>query len=440
MRRSLSTSARLSILGVLLLASASGDSRAQTPTPATAALHEVRTEGLKSLNPDQVIQLTQLQKDSQVGKADLQAAADRLLQTGLFAKVDYNYQTKASDLTVTFQLQEAPRVPVYFDNIAWFSDSELADAIRRKLAFFDGTLPDGGVVIDQAADAVKELLAARNINSAVEHELLASPIGEGNVQVFRVAECPFSIASVEFSDPSAAASHAVQQTLADVRGKPFSRMTIDLFLAEQLRPYYLQKGFLRAKLGPPEVRLSGDPGKKLPEQLPIFVPIATGPVYRWKDVQWSGNATLSTITLSNEIGLKTGDVADGMQIEAGWDRAREEYGHIGYLDAKVEPVANYDDQAHTVSYNVSIVEGPQYRYNTLMITGLSLAAEKKLQQNWPVESNAVFDKTAFEKLLTKLQTRPADIFGEIPMHYENVGHWLRTDAAKHQVDVLLDFK
>ena len=417
------------------------EARAQATAPATAVLSDVRVQGLKSLSADQVITLSQLQKGAQVGKADLQAAADRLLQTGLFAKVNYNFQTKAEELTATFQLEEAPRVPVYYDNIAWFGDSELNDAIRAKLPFFDGTLPDGGAVVDQAADAITGILTAHNFTVTLEHDLLASPIGEGNVQRFSVQQSPFFIASVDFSDPSAAASHAVQQALADsVQGKPYSRMTIDLFLAEQLRPFYIQKGFLRVKLGPPEIRLTGDPNKKLPDQLPIFVPIKTGPVYRFKDVTWSGNAILSTITLTNEIGLKPGDVADGMQIEGAWDRVREEYGQRGYLDAKVNPVVTYDDQATTASYAVSVVEGPQYRYNSLVLTGLSLAAEKKLQQMWPVQEGAVFDKQAFEKLLTKLQTRPADVFGDLPLHYDSVGHWLRTDAAKRQVDVLLDFK
>src|SRR5438874_9249820 len=32
--------------------------------------------------------------------------------------------------------------------------------------------------------------------------------------------------------------------------------------------------------------------------------------------------------------LKPGDIADGMQIEAGCDRVREEFGHHGFLDAK----------------------------------------------------------------------------------------------------------
>lgn len=437
MCRVLRTSFGVPVFAVLIL---SFSALAQTPAPATAALREIHATGLKALTEDQVIALSQLIRNSQVGKADLQAAADHLLQTGLFSKVDYTFKTVGEGLTVTFQLEEGPRVPIFFDNLPWFGDGELADVIRKKLPFFNGTLPEGGVIVDQAADAVKDLLASRQLNVSIEHELIPNPLGEGNVQNFHAEGGSFTIASVQFNDPSVSASKAVQQALLDVVGKPYSRMTIDLFLSEQVRPIYLQLGFLKAKIGPPEVRLTGNPNQKLPEQIPVFVPVISGPVYRWQGAQWSGNSLLSTITLSNEIALKSGDVADGMKMEAGWDNVREEYAHHGFLDAKVNPVASYDDQAHTVSYNVGIAEGAQYRYNSLVLTGLSLTAERKLQQMWTVSPGAVFDKTLFEHFLIKLQSHPAEIFGEIPLHYETVGHWLRTDPDKHTVDVLLDFK
>jgi Surface antigen variable number repeat len=414
--------------------------RSQTPAAATAVLHEIHTTGLKALSEDQVIALSQLAKNSQVGKADLQAAADRLLQTGLFAKVNYTFKTVGEGLGVTFQLEEAPRVPIFFDNLPWFSDGELADVIRKKLPFFDGTLPEGGAVVDGASDAVKELLASHQLNVSVAHELVPNPLGEGNVQNFHADSPQLSIASVQFSDPTVSNSHTVQQALLDVVGKPYSRMTIDLFLSEQVRPLYLQQGFLRVKLGPQEVRLTGNPNQKLPDQIPVFVPVVTGPVYRLQGVQWSGNSLLSTITLSSEIGVKPGDIADGMKIEAGWDAAREEYAHRGFLDAKIGPVATFDDRATTVSYAVTVVEGPQYRFNIMVLTGLSLAAERKLHQMWTTTPGAVFDKALFEQFLIKLQSHPAEIFGDLPLHYDTVGHWLRTDPDKHTVDVLLDFK
>ncbi|HTT33422.1 MAG TPA: POTRA domain-containing protein [Methylomirabilota bacterium] len=412
---------------------------AQSPDNQTAALREVHADGQKVLSEDQVVTLTGLVIGAQVGRADLQAAADKLSQSGLFAKVNYDFQTRTG-VIVNYHVEEAPRIPAYFDNIPWFADSELADAIRKKLPFFDGTLPDGGTVVDQAADAIKELIALHGLQVSLEHLVIASPSGEGNVQQFHVEGAGLQIASLEFGDSSLSASKFVQQHLPEIIGKPYSKMTIDTFLTEAIRPVYLQQGYLHAKLGPPEIRLTGKPAQKLPQQIPVYVPITPGAIYHWKEARWTGNVILSEFTLNGLVALKPGDIANGMQIEAGWDRIREEFGRHGYLDAKLDPVASFDETAHTISYAVTIQEGIQYRFGKMILTGLSPAGERKLHAAWPIASGDVFDKTKYEEVLTKLQLHQAQIFGELPLHYETVGHWLQTDPDKATVDVLLDFK
>jgi outer membrane protein insertion porin family len=424
---------------LLLLPSAACAASAQSQDNGTASLREVRTDGQKHLSEAQIVHLTGLVVGSQVGRVELQAAADKLVKTGLFDKVTYSFETR-SGVVVTYHVEESPRIPVYFDNIPWFADSELADAIRKKLPFFDGTLPEAGGAVDQAADAVKELIASHGLQVSLEHQLIANPTGDGNVQQFKIDGAALRIEKLEFSDPSLLESKAVQQHLTEILGKPYSRMTIDLLLAEAIRPIYLQKGLLRAKLGPPEVRLTGNPNQKLPEQIPVFVPIIPGDVYNWKETHWTGNVVVSEFTLNGLFGLKAGDVADGMKIEASWDRVREEFGHHGYLDAKVEPAPSFDESAHTVSYNVTVHEGPQYHFGKMVLTGLSPAAERKLHSSWPIAQGDIFDKTKYEEILTKLQGHEEQIFGELPLHYESVGHWLQTDANSSTVDVLLDFK
>src|SRR6202030_4650915 len=138
------------------------------PAPAaTAQLREIRTDGLKSLPERQAAALTGLQIGAQVGKDDLQAAADKLVQCGLFAKVKYNFQSRMDGVAVTFHVEEAPRVPTYFDNLPWFADSELNDAIRAKLPFYDGTLPEAGSVVDRAGDALGQFLVTHGLQAAV---------------------------------------------------------------------------------------------------------------------------------------------------------------------------------------------------------------------------------------------------------------------------------
>jgi len=408
--------------------------------PQTATLKQIHADGLKSLSEQQVADLSGLSIGSQVGRNDLQEAANLLLRSGLFAKVNYKFDTHNDDVAVTFHLEENPRLPVSYDNFPWFADVELTDAVRKALPFYDGTLPEGGTVVDLAGNALASFMDAHGLKAEVEHFVLANPLIDSSEQQFQLQGVTQRIASIDFSDPTLKDNLAVQQHLSEIRGKPYSRLAIDVFLAESIRPVYLQLGYLRAKIGPAEVRLSGNPNQKFPEDIPVYVPCVPGSVYHWKEAQWNGNNALSSETLKRTVGLNPGDLADGMKIEGGWDRIREAYGHLGYLDAKLSPVPSYDDQGHTVSYTVGVVEGKQYHYHDMVITGMSAAGERRMRDAWPLKPGEVMDKTAFEQYLLRLEAHRESIFHELPVHYDSVGHWLQTDTDKGTVDVLLDFK
>jgi outer membrane protein assembly factor BamA len=406
----------------------------------TATLREIHVEGLKVLAEAQFVQLTGLTIGSQVGRKDLQDSADILVRSGLFGKVNYSFATPQDAVILTFKVEENPRLKVSYDNFPWFADSELTDAIHAALPFYDGTLPEGGTVVDLAGNSLSAFLIAKGTAATIVHEVVVNPLGDGSLQQFHEEGISPRIASIEFSDPNLTENLSVKQHLPELRGKAYSRMAIDIFLAEAIRPVYQEMGNLRATLGPAEVRLSGDPNQKLPEEIPVFVPCKPGPVYQWQGASWSGNNALSSSTLTSAMGMKEGDVANGVKIEGGLDRVREEYGHIGYLEAKVAAEAVYDEQAKKVSYKVTITEGTQFHFNTMVITGMSFGGERLIQEAWPQKPGDVFDKKIFDDLLIRLQLHRDTVFKQVPIHYDTVGHWLQTDAAGGTVDVLLDFK
>jgi outer membrane protein assembly factor BamA len=406
----------------------------------TATLKAIHAEGMKTLSEEQIAALSGLNVGSEVSRNDLQEAANLLLRSGLFAKANFKFDTHNNDVTLTFHVEENPRMAVAYDNFPWFDDSELTDAIRKDLPFYDGTLPEAGTVVELAGNALASFLTEHGLKAEIQHNVLANPLIDASEQQFVLTGVTQTIASLDFSDSHLTTSLAVRQHLSEILGKPYSRLTIDVFLAEAIRPIYLQNGYLRAKLGPAQVRLSGNPNKKFPEAIPVYVPCAPGAIYRWKDAQWQGNSALSSETLMRAMKLNPGDVADGMAITGGWDRVREEYGHIGYLEAKVEPVASYDDQAHTVSYTVAITEGKQYRYHDMTITGMSATGERMIREAWPLKPGDVMDRTQFERFLLQLESHREAIFKDLPVHYDNVGHWLQTDPEKGTVEALLDFK
>src|SRR5579864_380046 len=80
---------------------------AQTQDNGTASLREVHVDGQKHLSEAQIAALTGLVAGTQVGRSDLQAAADRLVQTGLFSKVSYNFETRVG-VVATYHVEESP--------------------------------------------------------------------------------------------------------------------------------------------------------------------------------------------------------------------------------------------------------------------------------------------------------------------------------------------
>jgi hypothetical protein len=353
--------------------------------------------------------------------------------------VNFRFTAKNSRATVNFELEDAPIMPVMFENFPWFTDQELSDEIRRAVPLFDGGAPRGGSLIDEITAALSAKLASRGIKANIEHTLLTEPSSSEEIMQFRQDSADFTIASLSFGDSGAQNSEKLHDRVSDLIGKKFSRFAIELFENEQLRPIYLSAGQIRVKFGAPVVHLNGD-GQQGQSTVDVQIPVEPGQVFRLSSAAWSGNMAIDAATLSRLVSVKPGDLADGMKLASGWQQIELEYGHRGYLDAKITPVPKFDDASGTVRYDVNIVEGPQYRMGELVITGLSLDAERRLRNAWRLAPGQVFDKTFLDSTLSKLEKPTVAIFGDLPVHYAQMGHLLRADPQSHVIDVLIDFR
>lgn len=406
----------------------------------TSKIAEISVTGTRKFPIEQIVSASGLKPGDVVTAEQIRGAADSLAALGLFSTVNYRFSSKGNAISLEFQVREAPTVPVSFDNFPWFTDSEIAEAVRREVGLFTGEAPESGTMLDEITDAIEKLLSSRKIQGTIAHQLIAPPAGDGMIMQFRVEGPGIKIHSVQFGDPVAADSERLKDRLSDLESQPYSRFAIEVFENEQVRPLYVSKGRLRAQIGPPQPRLAANPDAPGGSTVEINIPISPGPVYLWKSESWHGNTAVSSASLDELIGMRPGDVADGTRIEEAWQNIESEYGKHGYLDVKLTQQPDYDDTAHRISYRVNIAEGPQYHMGEMIITGLSLDAEKRLRNTWQLPSGQVFDNGYFEKLLKVLAKPSHEIFGDIPVHYTECGHWLRSNTDRRTVDVLLDFK
>jgi outer membrane protein assembly factor BamA len=409
-------------------------------SPPSFVVSEVHASGSHRYSDAQISTTARLKPGDPVDHDKLQEIADRLAQLGVFSRVNFRFTAKDGKATVTFELQDAATVPVMFENFPWFTDQELSEEIRRAVPLFDGSAPSGGSLLDQITEALSAKLASRGIKANVEHALVAQPSSDGEIMQFRQDGPIFTVSSVQFNDWLAQNSEKLHDRVSDLVGKTFSRFAIEVFENEQVRPIYLSAGQLRVKFGAPLLPLSDASGGNASSTVIVQIPIEPGPVSHISGVRWSGNMAIDDAALSRLVTVKAGDLANGMRLAAGWQQVELEYGHRGYLDAKVSPVPQFDDANGTVRYEVKIVEGPQYRMGELVITGLSVDAERALRNNWRLAPGQIFDKTYLDSMLAKLEKPTVAIFGELPVHYGQMGHLLRPNDQNHVIDVLIDFQ
>jgi outer membrane protein assembly factor BamA len=396
----------------------------------TSRLAEVRVTGSTKFTSEQIVAATDLHIGSQVGQGAFQQAADKLAKCGRFTNVQYRFGDAEAGVRAEFQVADAPSVPIWFDNFPWFTDAELIAALRSSVPLFDGTAPEGGSLLDDITDALQLQIGKLGIHNTVSYALITAPGTEERVQQFRVDDENLNVASIEFSDALAQNDRGLHSRLTDVVGPKYSRTALALFEFEQVRPLYISHGYTRVKFGAPATKVAGS-------SVSITVPVDPGPVFTWRAPTWTGATIFGPLELATMIPLHDGDVADGMKIERGWQAVSDAYAVRGYLDVSLSPVPHFEESAKTVTYAVSITEGPQYHMGKLALTGLSTEGEKRIRGAWKIPEGAAFSRAVYEEFI---RNGIREAFSGLPFHYEKIGRFLQEDPKDGTVDVLIDFQ
>ncbi len=431
MRRPVTRQILLVIVGIFLLA---------VPLAAqTGKLSQIKVTGSKRFPEADIAAASGLKTGGTIVREDIQAGANQLAELGPFANVRYRFTSQGENVTLEFTLEDAPTVPVLFDNFTLFTDEQLTQVVKDAVVLFDGTAPEQGSILDEMTEALHQFLLKRGIQATVERTFLAGPGDSGMIQRFEMKGVTgLKVSAVQYGDTLAAESNRLSVPVRDLIGKPFSRFAAEIFANEQVRPLYLSRGHLRVKFGTPEARFTGNPTQGLPDTVVVFLPITPGPAYRWSGVTWVGNTVFIPQALVDFMGFAPDEPADGLKVQAGWNRVKNEYGRHGFLDATVEAEPVFDDSTAHVKYRARVTEGSQYRMGQLVITGLSLAAERMLIAAWHIPGGELFDKIYFDDFLEN-QVRNKKLFGEYVVHFDRVGDLLQTNPQRKTVDVMLDF-
>src|SRR5258706_1384477 len=247
--------ALVTILPALLLVSNS-PCFAQKPV----ILRRIEFVGLKKLSSQQVINASGLKVGNTIKPEVFDGAADKLMQSGMFRKLGYKLHTADDEATVIFEVEEASRnLPVVFENFVWFSEAEIARAIRQDVPFFDGTAPEAGTTTDKIAAALQRLLVQKRLPGRVEHMPYVD-LAKGTQEImFTVEGVKIRVCSLHFPGAAAIPEADLIKASQALLKSDYSRKDASGFANYTLFPLYRHLGHLRAQFQQPTANLEESP-------------------------------------------------------------------------------------------------------------------------------------------------------------------------------------
>ncbi|HEV7396846.1 MAG TPA: POTRA domain-containing protein [Pyrinomonadaceae bacterium] len=393
---------------------------AQQPAALDIKLARVEFVGLKRFKAEQLLKASGLELGQSVNLDALDAAAQKLLDSGLVHKLSYRFQTKADQGTVIFQIEEGHggESNVIFDNFVSFTDEELSNAVRREVPSFGGMAPTSGQMTDAIIRALQQFLREKKVEGAVEY-LPSEGLDRTKIEhVFRLKGPKLPICSLHFPGARHVEEEQLIKTSHELIGTDYSRSFVSMFSYSNLFQLYKELGHLRALFGKPQ---AVPQSTSTCNGVELTVPVEEGSIYVWDKAGWTGNTILKTADLEKDLGMQSGEIANGIKFDTGIGAVLKAYARKGFLEASVRPQADFDDAARKVAYRLDVKEGTQYHMGALIIKGFSDNLGNYLRGKWEMRKDDVYDqgyvdeffKNDFKEIMKKVveerqsENRPA---------------------------------
>lgn len=362
---------------------------AQTYTP-----HRIVFTGT-SLDQSALVKLAAVAPGKPITSKEIDAAMQRIVDTGLFAEIRYSVDDSALNFFVTPQATSA-MLPAIYGNFVFWKPDELASLVHSRLPLFTGQVPTDGNLQQSVQDALAAILLDNGIKANVESILTQ----EKTVNFF-IAQPSVQIRQVRVDSVSPVAGPRVTEVLQSFAGTDFDRYSAEAIHHRLVDTYY-DLGFLDSAIDLPHY------DKPVVEPSHILLDFSTsvreGGQYHVSKLEWPDSSIVKKSDFEKAAQLKKGDVAARILLLATNAHIEGEFARYGYLDAHVTVQGRKDDSNHTIEYAFAVDPGEIYHLKGVKTTNFTDQQQKDFDKNWKLSSGSVYDggyaSTFFQSSMT----------------------------------------
>ncbi len=322
-----------------------------------------------------------------VNKDIFDAARARLLESGAFESVGYEFKPNAAKTgyDATFDVAEVALLyPYRFEDLP-APEATLRAALSQQSVLLHDLIPATREVLDRYQTVLAKVLEGR---VTVEGKLNYDLPGEPTILFRPVGDRPH-ISEVHFTGNESVPATQLLNTFVDVAvGTEFTEPAVRRLLDASIRPLYEARGKVRVAFP----KIATEPSKH-PEVVGVSVTVTVdeGPSYKLGAVRFTGAAARQAKELEDLVKWRKDETINFDEIKTGLSRIVKRFKTTGYLHAAARADRTVDDKEHTVDLAVNVDAGPEFKYGALEIRGLDVISEPAIRKMWGAKEGKPFD-------------------------------------------------
>jgi outer membrane protein assembly factor BamA len=401
--------------------------------PTAFAQHpvaQIKVTGNERLPAAAVIAASGLRVGQTATHADLDRAAQKLADTGLFSSVSYQYDPKTvggvTGYAITLQVSEAPAHTAVELDLPGQDPERLWQQLKAADALIDKQMPSNDRASDYYKRAIERVLRKSNDTEEIVMKTEADLNSGRMMVVCRPAHSP-KVTAIRFEGNAAIGAGALVAAMTRVAiGQDYSERDFRRMLELNVRPLYEELGRLTVAF--PRVSMTGAGDGAVT----VTAGVDEGPVWNLGKVALAGD-TLPLADMHDAARFASGSPANWKQFLESVKKMEQVLRRDGYIKADAKPVRSFRESERIVDVSVEVKKGPQFVFGELHIEGLDAGTRERLAELWKLPGgapmNALYVDDFFRAVMPSLR-------GKV----KSVGSELHIRSGTHVADVTLKFR
>lgn len=326
-----------------------------------------------------------------------------LHELGQFHDIWVEQVSTSGGVKLIYHVEEKPRIEVVeIDGNKKVDDDDLFDAVTVKAQ--DVADP---TAISESIQKMKELYQEKGYHLvSIRHSFKSVPQSRNKKLVFEIREgTGLQVKRVNFAGNKQFSDKELGKAIRTKRKTLFSWLSgSGKYRKEVLERdvafltfHYLNNGYLRVRVSPPEVKLSRD--KKW---LYITFEVDEGPQYTVGQVDVRGDILTTSEEMKKMLKTKSGDVYSRLNVEQDMARMSEMYGNQAYAFANIVPQTIPNDETLTTDITFVIEKGQRIKIERINIEGNTVTRDKVIRRELQVVENGFYHESRLRKSRERL--------------------------------------